>query len=246
MRPYYEDDAVTIFHGDCLEIIGRLEADAVVTDPPYGTSYYATDTDAMTPQLLRNMRNKFRAVAVFGYAERLVRLCDGSAPDEWVTWWPSNAACRGVNYSGLRREAEHIAIFGDVRRLYDLRQPRASANSTALIRRNYVGANSRGTFKGELNSRRYGDVWTDAAPGLAFLSHLRQHPNEKSLAVMTRLVEGLTSPGDTVLDPFAGSGTTLRAAKNIGRKAVGVEIDEHYCEVAARRCAQEVLDLGGV
>jgi site-specific DNA-methyltransferase (adenine-specific) len=67
----------------------------------------------------------------------------------------------------------------------------------------------------------------------------RHHKNEKPEALMRRLVSWM--PGDPVLDPFMGSGTTLRAAKDLGRKAIGIEIDEKYCEIAARRMRQEVL-----
>jgi site-specific DNA-methyltransferase (adenine-specific) len=61
---------------------------------------------------------------------------------------------------------------------------------------------------------------------------------------MEHIVATMSRPGDVVLDPFAGSGTTLRAAKDLGRRAIGVEIDEHWCAVAATRCAQDVLDFG--
>jgi site-specific DNA-methyltransferase (adenine-specific) len=69
----------------------------------------------------------------------------------------------------------------------------------------------------------------------------RYHKNEKPLALMKRALEWL--PGETILDPFMGSGTTLRAAKDLGRKAIGIEIEERYCEIAAKRLAQEVLPL---
>ena len=72
----------------------------------------------------------------------------------------------------------------------------------------------------------------------------QHHPTQKPLALMKWCI---TLAGDvqTILDPFMGSGTTLRAAKDLGRKAVGVEMEERYCEIAANRCRQEVLDFGG-
>jgi site-specific DNA-methyltransferase (adenine-specific) len=69
------------------------------------------------------------------------------------------------------------------------------------------------------------------------------HPCPKPVTFMRWVVERCTASADTVLDPFMGSGTTLRAAKDLGRRAIGIEIEERYCEIAARRLAQEVLPL---
>ncbi|MDD5304003.1 MAG: site-specific DNA-methyltransferase [Elusimicrobia bacterium] len=69
------------------------------------------------------------------------------------------------------------------------------------------------------------------------------HPSPKPECVMRWLVDELSEPGETVLDPFMGSGTTLRAAKDLGRKAIGIEIEERYCEIAAKRLSQQVLPL---
>jgi site-specific DNA-methyltransferase (adenine-specific) len=69
------------------------------------------------------------------------------------------------------------------------------------------------------------------------------HPNEKPIDLPGRFISWHTVPGDLVLDPFMGSGTTLRAAKDLGRKAIGIEIEERYCEIAAKRLRQEVIAL---
>jgi site-specific DNA-methyltransferase (adenine-specific) len=72
------------------------------------------------------------------------------------------------------------------------------------------------------------------------------HPCEFPDTIPRRCIAATTDVGDLVLDPFMGSGSTLRAAKDLGRKSVGIEIEERYCEIAAKRLAQEVLDFGGV
>jgi DNA modification methylase len=69
------------------------------------------------------------------------------------------------------------------------------------------------------------------------------HPSPKLECLMYWLVEELSAPGDVVLDPFMGSGTTLVAAKRLGCRAIGIEIEERYCEIAAKRLGQEVLPL---
>lgn len=240
--PYYSEDGITIYCGDCREIMPELEANVTVTDPPYGMGHYATDLAAFTPDMLANWK---MPLAIFGYPERLVGLCVAAArvPDEWVTWWPTNAAIKAFNLSGLLKEAECVAIFGPSR-FEQLRQARTVSSRRVLDRvQGWERSSARLEFQGEPSTRRMGDVWTDAAPGLAFQAHLRQHPNEKPLGVMLRLVEGMAALDATVLDPFMGSGTTLVAAKQLGRKAIGIEIEERYCEVAVQRLAQGVLPL---
>lgn len=86
---------------------------------------------------------------------------------------------------------------------------------------------------------RHAAIFDGAGPGCA---EYLGHPTQKPVALMRRLL--LRTGGHSFLDPFAGSGSTLRAAKDLGFRAVGVEVDERYCEIAAKRCAQEVLDLG--
>jgi len=71
----------------------------------------------------------------------------------------------------------------------------------------------------------------------------RHHPTQKPLSVMLWIIDNTTEPNQTIIDPYMGTGTTLRAAKDLGRKAIGIEIDEKYCEIAAKRMGQEVLPL---
>ncbi len=235
MKPYYDDGTCVVYHGDCRDVL-PVEADATVTDPPYGTGYYATDTDVLTWAMLDVLP---RPTAVFGWPEKLVALCVAGkfVPDEWVTWWPTNAAVKTPpSRNGLARESECIAVFG-AHRMGELKQPR-----TAQLHE-WHGPNQRGTENGDLASRFMGDVWRDAAPGIGLHAAHRLHPNEKPLSVMLRLVESLSELNQIVLDPFMGSGTTLRAAKDLGRRAIGIEIEERYCEIAAKRLGQEVLAL---
>jgi site-specific DNA-methyltransferase (adenine-specific) len=225
VTPYYADDLVTIYHGDCREWMP--EADVIVTDPPYGTGAYATDTVVLTGSMLASWPH----AAVFGWPERLVALCmdAGRIPDEWVVWWPTNKP--GARTPGLSRESEHIAVFGKVdgSTVMRRRSPNATGRAIATLRGN------------DPDWARDGDVWRDPSPFAGFLEG-RLHPNEKPVSVMRKLA--LMMPGDTILDPFMGSGTTLVAAKSLGRRSIGIEIEERYCEIAANRCRQEVLGLG--
>lgn len=241
MTPYYEDDWCTIYHGDCRALLPLQHA--TITDPPYGTGHYATDNDDFDAEMLGILVDS-GTTSVFGWPERLVAICvaAGRVPDEWVTWWPTNAAIKAAPTSkGLLREAECVAVFGS---FASLRVER-TGNSARLVPKAYKSAKARGESQGDPEHRQAGDVWTDTSPGLGFQSHSRLHPNEKPLSIMHSLVKATVPAGACVVDPFMGSGTTLRAAKDLGRHSIGIELEEKYCEIAAKRLAQEVLDFGG-
>lgn len=280
MTPYYEQDGITIYHGDCREVLWLDAADAmnaercsgpslmarngvtdavptgdtpatggstgtvvIVTDPPYGTKKYSTDQTVLSGEILSSWLGRLRTVAVFGWPEDLISLCvsAGVSPNEWVTWWPTNGSMRGFNLHGLWRESESIAIFGE-HRLEKITRPRSQF--AQWVAREWYQSDKRSESRRLSDmpaEARCGDVWTDASPHLGFTADQRNHPNEKPIAVMQRLLVGIDC--QVVCDPFMGSGTTLLAAKNLGLQAVGVEVVEHYCEVAARRLAQSVLPL---
>lgn len=239
MKPYYDDGTATIYHGDCREILPTVNADVLLTDPPYGAGHYETDTDVFNGPMLKEWIDRYLFVAVFGWPEPLIAACvaAGVTPREWVTYWPTNARYRGLNLHGLWREVECVATFGgaDWGRL---RQPRAVTTTPMPCKGGIVNLRPDSN---EVRGARMGDVWRDESPGLNPNQRTRRHPNEKPESVMRRLVE--VTEG-IVVDPFMGSGTTLRAAKEVGRHAVGIELDERHCETAAKRMGQEVFDFG--
>ena len=224
LTPYYQDDLVTIYHGDCREWMP--EADVIVTDPPY-----VRDVD-----LARLVAGRTTA-AVFCYPELLVAWCVDArlVPDEWVTWGPVTTKPTAPR-ARLRKESECVAVFGPTPGAGDLRRPRRGGAAVMAIH------SERGH---DLATARLGDVWGDSDPTMGFHRRRRLHPNQKPLTVMQRLVSMCSDASQTILDPFMGSGSTLVAARMLGRRSIGIEMDEAHCEVAAARLSQEVLGLTG-
>lgn len=225
VKSYYEQDGITIYHGDCREIVGSLGDYVLITDPPYGMAAYETD---VTPPI--DLFARVRA-AVFGYPETLFDwgVVKGK-PNEWIVWWPTNGSQRGAFHNPeLQRETEHIAIWGDLA-------------GSARVDREAAGSVRVPLRKSKAKQRRAPDVWRDPSPGVGFNFRLRRHPNEKPETLMTSLI-ALMGGNEIVLDPFIGSGTTLVAAKRLGRKAIGIELEEKYCEIAAKRLSQGALNL---
>ena len=223
-------EGVTLYLGDCREILPTLgKVDAVVTDPPYGFGKYNTDRDVRPLKQL--LAFEHATVAVFSYPETLVSWCieADQCPDEWVCWYPTNKAV-GRSPS-LPRSSEHIAIFGSTPGAKAIFRPR-SDDATCRTLTEGRGLNA--------SMAREDDVWRDPSPGMGFNSHLRQHPNEKPLSVMEKLVTLCSIDESTILDPFMGSGTTGVAAVSLERKFIGIEIEEKYFSIACRRISDEL------
>lgn len=214
VKPYYDEDGITIYHCDCREIFQRCEFDSVITDAPYGVGVdYADHADtlealddlvaSLTPTLTDG-----RTHAVFPGVGNIHRW----PQPRWVLAWLEPAGTRTGPWGFSTWQP--ILVYGADPYL----------------------ASGRGRRPDSYRTTATADSRLDRA--------ISAHPCPKPLEVMTWAVSRATSDGSTVLDPFMGSGSTLVAAKALGRQAIGIELSERYCEIAAKRLAQGVLDFG--
>ena len=215
VTPYYQDDLVTIYHGDCREWMP--EADVIVTDPPYGISIVRSDgTTGGQPAHGKSAPNRIYTAVVGD---------DSPLDPSWMLQRASRLIVWG---------ADHFAEWPTGGRLliWDKRVGLAS-NDFADVE---VAWDSK-PGPSRLFSHRQMGMFHD---GYNDDGSRREHPTQKPVALMRWC---LSFTEGTVLDPFMGSGSTLVAAKSLGRTAFGIEIEERYCEIAANRCRQEVLGL---
>ena len=222
MSPYYDHAGITIYHGDCREILPEVSADVLVTDPPYGMNLgkHKGATDKRSRELRRE-----------SYASY-----DDTPENYTAIVVPAVALALSVTDRG--------AVFGPAPSIWSLPPP--SAMGGIFI----PAANGRSPwgFQNLAPILLYG-----GAPDLNLGSKQTMirgtgradkecgHPCPKPMPWILWLVGLVSREGETILDPFMGSGTTLRAAKDLGRRAIGIEIEEKYCEIAANRLAQDVL-----
>jgi site-specific DNA-methyltransferase (adenine-specific) len=218
MTPYYyQDSAVTIYHGDCREILPGLPfGAAVVTDPPYNANkdYGKSVNDNMTEVEYENWSQEIVSLALvsasnqFWVAPRYkLRL--------WLTLLP------GAHLIAITRGAAG-----------PFRQGWSDQFEIALS----IGK----------PLKCVSDLWTGIrlkGEGYFFREETYDHPGYTPSPILSKAINLFSNLGELIIEPFAGTGTTLRAAKDLGRKAIGIEIEEKYCEIAAKRMAQEVLAL---
>ncbi len=226
MKPYYQDSYVTIYHGDCREVLPTLDkVDLVLTDPPYFLpiqSYVGTRGNGYQKRMLGDLsvlRGYFELV--FSSFEKVLNengtyyiFCDAkSYPIFWQVMFP---LCKNVrlliwdkliSYNGYTWRHQHELIaWGELDKT-----ERIPTGDGDVIK-------CRGVLQAD-----------------------RNHPAEKPVEVLSSLIS--KHPAGIVLDPFMGSGSTLVAAKKLNRKCICIEIEEKYCEIAAKRCSQSVMRL---
>jgi len=216
-KAHYRDDRVTLYHGDYREVTDWLDADLLVSDPPYGINWRRGVNHARYSKAHAGIAGdgdttaRDTMLAMWGNRPAIVFASFYAPPPpnvvQVLVWHkPDDAGVVGST-TGYRRDAEPIYLTGQ--------WPRRDVSASSVLR------SCRASIK---------SVTVDTG-----------HPHTKPLDLLHQLI--LRAPGGMIADPFAGTGTTLRAAKDLGRPAIGVEIDLVYCQVAAGRLAQEVLDL---
>jgi DNA modification methylase len=241
VAPYYQSGGITLYHGDCREILpGLAQVDHVITDPPY-------EAQAHTKQRRRRPTGGGRGVVVatipFAPIDDETRVCVAQQCGRLVRRW-ALVFCQvegaplwraALEPGGLRYMRTCLWIKPDGMPQYTGDRPGMGYEAILAM---HVKGKSRWNRGG-----RHG-VWTITKG--SDRKHLPpgQHPTVKPLALMSELVGSFTDEGETILDPFAGIGSTLLAARNMGRLAIGIELDERYCEVAAKRLEEGIRRAG--
>jgi site-specific DNA-methyltransferase (adenine-specific) len=240
VNPYYDHAGITIYHGDVLDVLTDLDVavDAVVTDPPYASGTRHEASKSSSGAMLRAGR----------FSDRPIEL-DQMTTTGFV--WLLRAVAQGVR--PLLPDGGSFLSFIDWRQWPNL----VGALETCNYRVQGMLVWDKGHFGLGNGFRSQHELICHASKGVPTIDDKgcgnvfrfpRQepvdHPSPKPEGLMLRLIEVVTPRGGLVLDPFMGSGTTLRAAKNCGRRVIGIELEERYCEVAARRLGQEVMDFG--
>lgn len=226
MKPYYQDSAVTIYHGDCREIVPTLgKFDLLLTDPPYGIGY-STSWRSKGDPLSVPIKNDVD-LSVVREAWPLIK----STLKDDAHWYCFASPSKVHEAFEIFRPKQVLCWDkGDRGTVGDLSCGFGEAWEAILY-----GINGRKPLNGPRPRSVMRFDWSSTMDPV--------HPTVKPVPLLSRLVEMSSKAGDEILDPFAGSGTTGRAAKDLGRKATLIEMEEKYCEIAAKRMAQEVLAI---
>jgi DNA modification methylase len=213
VKPYYEQDGITIYHADCREVLPSLRADVILTDYPYGIGLDYGTAFADTPKYIEELVSD--ALPMMRETAPVVALTCGIAnvwrypAADWILCWYMANACSSTGKWGFNQWQPVLVYGGD-------------------------------PFLKRCMGRRP-DVIITAAPNNGS-DKRRAHPCPKPTEAWQKVLQRVSpDPNDTIIDPMMGSGTTLDVAKYSGRRAIGIEIEERYCEIAANRLAQGVL-----
>jgi site-specific DNA-methyltransferase (adenine-specific) len=236
MKPYFDNNGVTLYNGNSFEVMAELEdasVDCVITDPPYAER---THKNAKKNDSAKGYGVK--AIHFDSFSEEMLYQAYNEMSRVTKAWVISN-----IDYNfAFMFEAnppegmtqKRIGVWVKNNPMPQISGDRPSQGWEAISYMHKVGVRSAWNAGG-----LHGNYVTNLATATG-------HPTPKPLAMVSSFVERFSNPDDLILDPFAVGGTTLLAARNLGRKVIGVEIDERYCELIAKRLSQEAFDFGGI
>ena len=248
VKPYYEQDGITIYHGDCREILPTLAPKSVRllwTDPPYGHNNQNGDLQsARVRDGVKGARVKGVKKIANDDAKEMKTVVDTALDLVVPLLIPDCCCCCCAGGGGPKVTFAWLANRMDERGLQFFHAVVWDKSS----RGHGLGWRFRRDYEFVMLCHKAGGrlSWNPERPAMPNIigfnpTRNEHHPTEKPLSLVSTFVGLTTQPGETVLDPFMGSGTTLLAAKLEGRQAIGIEIEEKYCEIAANRLRQKVL-----
>jgi site-specific DNA-methyltransferase (adenine-specific) len=246
VKPYYQDNLTTLYHGDCLEVMAGLPAqsfDAVISDPPYGSTNCAWDSPIPFAPMWTELKRLIKpraAIVLFGsqpFTSALVMSNPKMFGYEIIWDKKLSTGYLDANRKPLKRH-ENILFFYEGRTTYNPIMRKGAVRAKGGMKApSPIYSKSNSTLK--FNSD---DYYPTSILEIGNTEREGLHPTQKPLPLMEYLIRTYTNEGDTILDFTAGSGTTLRAAKNLGRRAVGIEKEADYCAVCVDRLAPKFED----
>ena len=241
MKPYYEHAGITIYHGDSREVLSGFDSesvDLVLTDPPYNVGkYYGKGMNDNKPEgvfwadyhetfeLIFPLMKQNTLIYVSSTTRQMYQIKPLLEVLGWrwlqtLIWYRPNMVNAAKSFA-----APWSQLYEPITLLVKGKRPKMT---------------NPGEKDGDEEAVKTHDVLIYASPQSNFHESV-DHPTQKPIGLYGAIIG--RSKGETVLDPFMGSGTTLLAAKNLGRKAIGIDIEEKYCEIAANRVTQEVMAI---
>lgn len=254
MKPYYQADTVTLFHARCEDVLPILDAgsvDLVLTDPCYGTTQLDWDVPAdwstLWPELYRVSRQKALQVVFSQQPFTTDLIVSNRRRFRYELIWPKTmpTGFLDANRRPLRAH-ENVLVFGQEFEGTTYNPQKVSSGPRDVRVKTHHGRKA-----GQYGAFRVMDqgVYTDRHPTTVLPTFSNghggtsDHETAKPLDLISWLILTYSNPGDLILDPFVGAGSTSEACKRLGRRCVGIEVREHPLQVAMRRLSQEVLSL---
>jgi len=248
VKPYYQDKWVTIYHGDCREILPELpKVDLVLTDPPYQVTNDTNDIMdwSIWSLVVAKLKDGCGLFTFCGQATIDIFMLElktqGLTWLNTIIWHYDNTMVRERRRFGISYDP--ILFYSKGRLVsFDCDSVRVEYKSKERLK-TPVYKNGKAWMPNPLGALRK-DVWAiPAITSPAYTDEKVGHKWQKPIAVLEPMIQATTTQNQIILDFFLGSGTTAVVAKKLQRRCIGIEIEERYCEIAAKRCSQSVMEF---